>query len=102
VAVVQYTFTHKQYTINLGRVRIVPRLCELYPGICLKTEEKALKNKYIESAVRSRNVYLSWREAQFNLWKHLATPQIKIAHLSILDRTQQVDQCIIQNQHFIY
>jgi hypothetical protein len=24
-------------------VRAVPRLCELYPGICLKTEEKARK-----------------------------------------------------------
>ena len=31
-------------TINLGRVRAVPRLCELYPGICLTTEEKARKN----------------------------------------------------------
>ena len=59
MAVVQYTFTHKQYieednrhkTIsrttrftNLGRVRTVPRLCELYSGICLTTEEKAGKN----------------------------------------------------------
>jgi hypothetical protein len=25
-------------------VRTVPRLCELYPGICLTTEEKARKN----------------------------------------------------------
>jgi hypothetical protein len=25
-------------------VRAVPRLCELYPGICLTTEEKALEN----------------------------------------------------------
>jgi len=24
----------------LGRVLAVPRLCELYPGICLTTEEK--------------------------------------------------------------
>ena len=31
-------------TINLRRVRAVPRLCELYPGICLTTEEKARKN----------------------------------------------------------
>ena len=29
--------------INLGRVRAVPRLCELYPGICLTTEEIARK-----------------------------------------------------------
>jgi len=46
LAVVQYTFTHTQYTEqhNLGRVRAVPHLCELYPGICLTTEEKARKN----------------------------------------------------------
>jgi hypothetical protein len=25
-------------------MRAVPRLCELYPGICLATEEKAWKN----------------------------------------------------------
>ena len=30
-------------TTNL-RVRTVPRLCELNPGICLTTEEKARKN----------------------------------------------------------
>ena len=45
--VVEYTFTHKQYvdnTINLGRVWLEPRLCELYPGICLTTEEKAQEN----------------------------------------------------------
>jgi len=28
----------------MGRVRTVPRLCEIYPGICLTTEEKARKN----------------------------------------------------------
>jgi hypothetical protein len=56
VAAVQYTFTHKQYTEYTERnihnnkkkknweVRAVPRLCELYPGICLTTEEKARKN----------------------------------------------------------
>jgi hypothetical protein len=53
VAAVQYTFTHKQYTENgtyiiikrkkKGEVRAVPRLCELYPGICLTTEEQARK-----------------------------------------------------------
>jgi hypothetical protein len=35
----QYKEQHKY-----GRVRAVPRLCELYPGICLTTEEKARKN----------------------------------------------------------
>ena len=56
MAAVQYTFTHKQYTErhktnntseqynNYGRVRDVPRLGELYRGICLTTEEKARKN----------------------------------------------------------
>jgi hypothetical protein len=45
VALVQYTFTHKQYTEQhkLGRVRAVPHLGELYPGICFTTEEKAWK-----------------------------------------------------------
>jgi hypothetical protein len=28
----------------MGRVRAVPRLCELYIGICLTTEKKARKN----------------------------------------------------------
>jgi gamma-glutamyltranspeptidase len=67
---VQYTFTHRQYsstvhiytqtvqqysthlhtnstqndTINFGTVQAVPRLCELYPGICLTAEGKARKN----------------------------------------------------------
>jgi hypothetical protein len=57
VAVVQHTLTHKQYTERqkkkqyigqhknvIGTVRAVPRLGELYPGICLITEEKARKN----------------------------------------------------------
>ena len=32
----------KNYRL-MGRVRAVPRLCELCPGICLKTEEKEWK-----------------------------------------------------------
>jgi len=31
-------------TQKLRRVRAVPRLCKLYPGICLTTEGKAWKN----------------------------------------------------------
>jgi len=31
-------------TGKLGRVRAVPRLCGIYPGICITTEEKARKN----------------------------------------------------------
>ena len=36
----QYIEQHK----NFGRVQAVARLRELYPGICLTTEEKARKN----------------------------------------------------------
>jgi hypothetical protein len=36
----KYIEQHKKY----GRVRAVPRLCRLNPGICLTTEEKAWKN----------------------------------------------------------
>jgi hypothetical protein len=36
----QYIEQHKHF----GRVQAVLRLCELYPGICLTTEEKARKN----------------------------------------------------------
>ena len=35
----QYMEKHKHF----GRVRAVPRFDELYPGICLTTEEKARK-----------------------------------------------------------
>jgi hypothetical protein len=38
---------HTQQSTNLKLIwemRAVPRLCELYPGICLTTEEKAWKH----------------------------------------------------------
>jgi len=43
------TIQNKQYRYieqhkNFGRMRAVPRIGELYPGICLTTEEKARKN----------------------------------------------------------
>jgi hypothetical protein len=41
------TTKNEQYTEqlkNLGRVRAVPNLGELYPGMCLTTEKKARKN----------------------------------------------------------
>jgi len=41
----------------MGRVRAVPRLCVLYPGICLTTEEKyrktSVKTSYFVSLVHS-------------------------------------------------
>ena len=39
-----HTNNTQNNTINLERVRVVPRLGELYPGICLTTEVKARKN----------------------------------------------------------
>jgi len=39
-----YTNSKQNNTINLGTVWGVPRLCELYRGICLTTQEKARKN----------------------------------------------------------
>jgi hypothetical protein len=39
-----HTNSTQNSTINLGRVLAVPRLCELYSGICLTSEEKARKN----------------------------------------------------------
>ena len=46
VAVVQYAITSstQNNTADLGRVRAVPRLCELYRGVCLTAEEKAREN----------------------------------------------------------
>ena len=44
---IQRTTQNKQYIEqhkNVKRVRAVPRLHELHPGICLTTEEKARKN----------------------------------------------------------
>ena len=35
---------HIEQHKNFGRMRAVPHLGELYPGICLTTEEKPLKN----------------------------------------------------------
>jgi len=67
VAVVRYTYTHKQYrerhktnntTQKLGRVRTVPRLCGFYPGICLTTEEKAREN--LSQGSRT-NIMLNYR-----------------------------------------
>jgi len=39
-----HTENTQNNTINLGRVPAVQSLCDLYPGICLATEEKARKN----------------------------------------------------------
>jgi hypothetical protein len=44
---VHRTIQNKQYieqNKNFGSMRAAPRLCEVYPGICLTAEEKARKN----------------------------------------------------------
>ena len=42
----QYIEQHKKF----GRVLIVPRLCGLYPGICLKTKENYGKKTSVRVA----------------------------------------------------
>jgi hypothetical protein len=51
---------NKQNNTNnkFGRVLAVPTLCELYPGICLTTEEKARKN--FSHGIRKKNCASSW------------------------------------------
>ena len=51
-------------TKKLGRVRAVPRLCGFYPGICLKTGEKAwkinlFKHSFIHFSIHSL-IHLFW------------------------------------------
>jgi len=43
------SYQHK----NFGRVRAVPRLCVLYPGICLTTEEKARQLRKLHKFISS-------------------------------------------------
>jgi hypothetical protein len=44
----------KQNNTNnkFGRILAVPSLCELYPGICLTTEEKARKNLRVAEEIQ--------------------------------------------------
>ena len=73
----------------LGRVRAVPRLCELYPGICLKTEEKARKN--LSQGSRRVLVYILPKRLRYKT--HTYTPthykthtyECKVRHTSIRD-----------------
>ena len=71
---------HKQYnnTIDtnntenntvhkLGRVRAMPRLCEVFPGIYLTTEEKARKN--LSRGSRRMPVVLSCTPVGQEMWK---------------------------------
>jgi len=90
VAVVKYTFTNKQYTERhktnntwnnttiFGTVRAVPRLCKFYPGICLKTEEKARKT-LSQSSNKSIIAELSF--IKFDIRKYLPISRLSQTEL---------------------
>src|SRR5215510_9566737 len=65
------TFTYKQYTKYIERriweVRSVPRLCELYIGICLTTEEKHGKTSVREAQYKNNEKaqYKNNEQAQY-------------------------------------
>ena len=54
------TIQNKQYIEhnNFGRVRALPRLGELYPGICLTTKEKARKPSVRVAASKNYAIYI--------------------------------------------
>jgi len=58
-----HTNNRQNKTINLGRGRAVPRLCESYPGVCLTTDEKARKNlnKGRKTSVRVQKFQSRWK-----------------------------------------
>ena len=55
----------KNYRLS-GKVRAVPRLCELYPGICLTTEETARKN--LSQGRQKSIIYYSRTDRPSNIW----------------------------------
>jgi hypothetical protein len=76
--------TNEQHKYNkCGRVRAVPRLCEIYPGICLTIEEKARKNlsQDKKTSVRLRKTSVRVRKTSVRLRKILVrvrkTSQVK-------------------------
>jgi hypothetical protein len=56
-------------------MRAVPRLCELYPGICLPAEEKARKNlrPVDESKKKMENLLSSLRREKVKMRKSSGT-----------------------------
>ena len=68
---IQYIEQHN----NFGRVRAVPCLGELYPGICLTTEEKAQKNLRQGSRVLEFKYNMSGKIIQAGIpWSHKSEP----------------------------
>jgi hypothetical protein len=118
VAAVQYTFTHKQYTEyrdgniynnkKLGtyiaiknlklilEVRAVPRLCVLYPGICLTTEKKDGKTSVSVAARTSpENTVKHKNNEQYNTQKKNSnTEQYNVTEQYRTLNTPQTEQSI--------
>jgi hypothetical protein len=71
---------NKQNTNNkFGRVLAVPSLCELYPGICLTTEEKARKTLSQGSRRNSKNAHYQDTHPYTHTHPHI-TKQLKGGH----------------------
>jgi hypothetical protein len=117
VTVVQYTFTHKQYiewhkTNDIQnnakifvRVRAVLRLCELYPDICLTTEEKARKNlsqcgRRVPIGTMKIRYMINWRNPaeQISQYLYLKTEEETLGVSNIPQKMDSVQYttCITQ------
>jgi hypothetical protein len=83
----QSTQTHTMNnTITLGRVLVVPCLCELYPGICLTAEENCMLS----------NRTADWR----TVWLHISITITNFSAPPYLKTNWPVSQisCILCNQ----
>src|SRR5215510_10515602 len=80
VAALHDTFTYRQYTKYIERriweVWAVPRLCELYPGICLTTEGKARKTS-VRVAQYKNNEQAQYKENEQAQYKNNEQAQYK-------------------------
>jgi hypothetical protein len=88
VAVVQYTFTHKQYTEyrernihnnkqknKIWEVLAVPCLCDLYPGFCLTTEEKHGKTSVRVAALTSHADTVQYKKMKSTIHRRKTVTQ---------------------------
>jgi len=68
----------------------VPRLCEFYPGICLTTNEKALKNlSQVKENLSQSTVYILPKHSHFT--KHSQTHTLQPPSLHIHTHICNVD-----------
>ena len=87
----QYTEQHKHF----GRMLAVPRLYGLYPGICLKTEEKSRKN--LSQGSRRVLVYINCQNAHITKPIHTHTHALQNPHLHTHPHiTKQLKTTIVQ------